>query len=191
MDGWLWDVEAALQFGRYATTDAIAGMATAGVGRRFSDTGWKPTVWVFYDFASGDEDPTNGTITTFNQLFPLSHKYFGWLDLVARQNVHDLNFQWYLYPTKKLNTLLWVHFLWLAEPQDGLYNAAGVVSRQDLAGLSGQEIGQEVDFAVNYNIRPGIDLQVSYNHFFTGDFIRNTGDAANAHLFYTQLSVKY
>lgn len=50
-------------------------------------------VWAWYDFASGDSDPTDGEIGAFNQLFPLGHKYFGFLDLMARQNIHDLNYQ--------------------------------------------------------------------------------------------------
>lgn len=47
--------------------------------------------------------------------------------------------------------------MWLAEDRDGLYSVAGVVSRQDPAGNSGSEIGQEIDLTAAYAVRPGVD----------------------------------
>ncbi len=35
---------------------------------------------------------------TFQQLFPFGHFYLGYLDLVGRQNIRDLNFQLSMHP---------------------------------------------------------------------------------------------
>jgi hypothetical protein len=188
---WLWDLEGALQLGDSNSQSITAGMLAAGLGRKLTCRPMEPTVWLWYDYASGDENPFDGHIGTFNQLFPLGHKYFGYLDLVGRQNVHDLNFQVFLKPTKKLTLLTWIHLLWLAEAEDALYNAAGVASRQDTAGTSGQEIGQEIDLVGTYALRPGVDFQLGYSIFFAGDFIRNSGDGDNANFAYTQLRIKF
>jgi hypothetical protein len=67
-----------------------------------------PTVWLYYDYASGSQNvfpsavPIGGAGPqgphTFNQLFPFGHYYFGWLDLVGRQNIHDFESMWTIYP---------------------------------------------------------------------------------------------
>ena len=43
------------------------------------------------DIASGDDDPTDGDLETFNQLFPLGHAYFGYIDVIGRQNIIDVS----------------------------------------------------------------------------------------------------
>jgi hypothetical protein len=59
-------------------------------------------------------------------MFAFGHYFMGWIDQVGRQNIHDLNFHLYLYPTK------WVQFhsFWLADPRNTLYNAAGNATRR-------------------------------------------------------------
>lgn len=191
VDQWLYDVEGALQVGRSDNQDVVAGMMTAGVGYSYPDLPWSPILWGWFDWASGDTDPNDGTINTFNQLYPLAHKYFGFTDLVARQNVYDANFQIMLYPTRKLHFLIWTHFMWLAEPRDGLYNAAGIVSFQDPTGQSGQHIGNEVDLLLRYTFSPGFNFEISYNQFWSGNFIRNQGGQDQAYLVYTEFNFHF
>ena len=54
---WLWEFEGGYQFGRYAAKSDSAGFAVAGAGRELPDAPWKPTVWTFYDWASGTANP--------------------------------------------------------------------------------------------------------------------------------------
>jgi hypothetical protein len=56
-------------------------MATAGLGSHWTDAPLNPTVWGYYDYASGDDRPNAGTFRTFSQLFPFGHYYLGWADL--------------------------------------------------------------------------------------------------------------
>ena len=42
-----------------------------------------PTFWAYYDYASGDSDPTDGRSHTFNDLYPFGHYYLGWIDQVG------------------------------------------------------------------------------------------------------------
>lgn len=191
IDNWLFDVEADLQFGAYGDQDVIAGAVAAGLGRKMPDLTWSPTVWVWYDYASGDNDPFDNTINTFNQLFPLAHKYYGFIDLVARQNAHDANFQVFLNPHKKLTILLWQHFFFLASDRDGLYNAAGVVSFQDPTGRSGAVIGQETDLLATWKFGPNADVGIGYSYFWSGDFIKDNGGNSFASFLYTQMHVRF
>jgi hypothetical protein len=48
-------------------------MWTARGGHTFSNLPGSPRVGLDIDVASGDSDPTDGTMETFNHLFPLGH----------------------------------------------------------------------------------------------------------------------
>src|SRR5262249_17890343 len=85
---WLYDVELDAQTGTRAKAAVNAFATTYGLGVRGKEWRMNPTLWAYYDYASGTQDPTvNGRSQTFNQLFPFGHYYFGWLDLVGRQNI--------------------------------------------------------------------------------------------------------
>lgn len=188
-DGFLWDFEGALQFGEHGNNDLFAGMATAGVGRRF-DTWLSPTFWMYYDYASGDDDLTDGNAHTFNPLFPFGHYYMGWMDLVSRQNIHDVNAHLYLYPTHWMTVWMQYHHFWLAESRDALYNAGGVPYRIDPTGAAGTNVGDELDLVINFHLNSYSDILLSYNKLFGGGFLEATSgpnravDADSLYLIY-------
>ncbi|MFL5240736.1 MAG: alginate export family protein, partial [Gemmataceae bacterium] len=119
----LWDFEGMYQFGEHGSQATSAGAATTGLGVHFANAPMNPNLWVYYDFASGNHDPGHDHFGTFNQLFPNGHAYFGWTDLVGRQNIQDLNFQAALFPTKWIIAGLQYHILRLDASKDALYNA--------------------------------------------------------------------
>jgi len=191
---WLWEFEGAYQFGSYGSGRQSAGFYTLGAGRELSDDKSKPTVWVYYDWASGDRDPTSGTHGTFNQLFPLSHKYFGFMDLVARQNIRDLNCLSTLQLTTKQKLLLWWHLFYLDQARDALYNAGGVPIRLSPDGSAGRYVGQEIDFLWTIQVNPRAEVMFGYSHFFGGSFIERTdppGVTGNADFYYSQWTWRF
>ena len=191
---WLTDLEGGYQFGSKGTLDVSAGFVTAGLGREFAHTLWTPTIWVYYDWASGDKNPADGQSNTFNQLFPLGHKYFGFNDLVARENIQDLNFQFHLKPGEKSAFLIWWHIFHLDQAQDSLYNANGTAIRTSPGGVAGTNVGQEIDFTYKYTLSARADLLLGYSHFFAGRFVQATnppGVAGNVDFTYTQFTWKF
>ena len=165
-----------LQIGDHQGQTSVAGAVSAGAGYNFADKAMNPTFWIYYDWASGDNNPKSGPYTTFNQLFSFGHYYMGWIDLVGRQNVHDVNLHMYLYPTKWLTTNIQYHNFHLSNRHDALYNAAGNATRWDPSGKAGTNIGNELDFIFNFHLGPRSDILTGYSHLFAGDFIRNTGN---------------
>jgi hypothetical protein len=170
----LFDFEGAMQLGRRGSADVVAGTAAAGLGYHFVDMPWNPTFWVYYECASGDRNPNSGNFTTFNQLFPFGHFYFGWADIIGRQNIHDVFLAMYLYPTNWITLWFQYHNFWLASSRDALYNVAGNAIRRDPTGAAGSYIGNELDIIVNFHITKRTDLLVAYAYLFSGDFLRNT-----------------
>jgi hypothetical protein len=173
----LWDFEGAVQFGDRGANDMVAGMATAGLGRNLKQCWGKPTGWIYYDFASGDNDPNHGTSNTFNQLYPFGHYYLGWADLVGRQNIHDANTQLYFYPTPWTTVWLQYHHFWLAEARDALYGPGGAAYRRDPTGQAGTDVGSELDFILNFHLSATSDILLAYCKLWGGDFLKNTSGA--------------
>jgi hypothetical protein len=194
LDWLLVDTEGGYQFGDYGASTQSAGYFTGGLGHEWSDACWKPLLWVYFDWASGDKDPTDNVRQTFNQLFPLAHKYFGFADLVGRQNIQDFNVQYTLKPTSKLSTQLWWHVFHLDQARDSLYNANGVAIRTDATGAAGRNVGQELDLTALYVVNPHMDVLMGYSHFYAGSFVKATnpgGVSGDVDFFYTQYTLRY
>ena len=109
-DEWLFEVEGAAQTGDFGGLDHLAGATTVGVGRNMSDGfDWNPVLWAYYDYAAGDDTIGNG----FHHLFPLSHRYFGFMDLFGRRNIGSINVQLTMKPHERVKLLAWYYYLWL------------------------------------------------------------------------------
>ena len=179
VDGqFLYETEGGIQLGDQNGRNVIAGFATTGAGYRWKNAPWTPTVWTYYDYASGG-GPT-GTDHTFNQLFPFGHYYLGWIDQVGRQNIHDFNVHFYFYPTKWATGWIQFHRFWLADPRDALYLPSGVANRRDRTGNSGTDVGRELDIVGMFHLSSHIDLMAGYSHFFGGNFMKRTSSANQA-----------
>ena len=112
VDDWMYEFEGGAQFGRQSGLglDHEAAFVTFGLGRKLAGYSWNPTVWFFYDYASGNN--TGGDFNRFNQLYPLAHKYFGFIDAVQRSNIESPNLLVTMKPKKDLTLLFWYwHFM--------------------------------------------------------------------------------
>lgn len=189
--GFDYEAEVAGQWGHWAGDDVCAMAVALDGGYTFSGRA-KPRIGAGFDWASGDRDPTDRNIETFDQLFPLGHKYFGYLDLVGRQNIVGPNINASFWPvTDKVQAAAAWHYFWLADDSDALYNAAGGVVRRDLTGRSGREAGNELDLTLAWKIEAHTSLLVGWSHFWDAGFIQNTGPSENSDLFYVQFAFKF
>jgi hypothetical protein len=194
-----WDFEGGYQFGDFSNRIVNAGFTSTGAGYAFREIPWQPQFWAYYDYASGSpvRDST-AEFATFNQLFPFGHYYLGALDMIGRQNIHDLNFQGTFYPTKWITGLVQYHIFRLDQAKDALYSKAPgyVVERFDPSGKAGTDVGDELDCTVNFQIDRHDSILIGYSKFFSGDFIRLTGltpaaRSANPEFFYVQYSFRW
>ena len=189
----LYDFEGAVQFGERGTRHDLGRFMSSGVGWLFAEVPWVPHVWVYYDYVSGDKDPTgrSGSNRGFRQLFAQNHNYFGYIDLVGRQNIHDLNVHVTARPQPWIGLYMAYHTFNLDSARDALYNSGGNVIRRDPTGRSGNSVGQEIDLLVDIRVTSHQDLMVGYSKFFAGTFYKLTGNPNNIELFYAQYSMKW
>lgn len=183
---WDFEAEGAWQTGRFAHDTVSAWMAAVEAGYTFRDVFAKPRVFVGYDYASGDKSSDDAQSTTFNQLFPLGHAYFGYIDVVGRQNIHAVRSGVSVKPLKGLSATLAVQSFWLDENSDGLYNAGGALLRRDTTGNSGSYVGTEIDVTIKYKFDRHSSFLFGYSYFCPGGFIDNTGPSEDIDFVYAQ-----
>jgi hypothetical protein len=188
----LFDFEGMYQFGNWSDQAISAGAYTTSLGYHFADVPMDPQFWVAYDFASGDHNSgTRGAHGTFNQLFPFGHYYFGYLDLVGRQNIMDPNAQFVVFPTPWIFAGIQYHHFMLDSSRDALYAANGVAIRRDPTGKASNTVGDEIDLYTNFHLSAHSDVLVGYSKLFAGNFIRATGSPLSPELFYVQYSFRW
>jgi hypothetical protein len=176
---WDVDVEADYQFGEFGTGDISAWSFAIEGGYTFANTSMSPRVHLGFDIASGDDDPTDPDRQTFNQLFPLGHLYFGFIDVIGRQNIIDLHPGVTLKLTPQLTFRGDYHIFWRQSSSDAMYAASG--APLIAAGASSDKfIGQEADLLLTWQVDRHFQVYGGYSHFFAGDFVEESGAATGA-----------
>jgi len=180
------------QFGRSGAGDISAYSLALEGGYTLAEVPLTPRAFIGFDYASGDDDPTDPDKQTFNQLFPLGHAYFGYIDAIGRQNTVDIHPGAELTLlqnrkfAKKLSFRADYHLFWRASDEDAVYNAAGGVLRAD-NGSDETFIGSEADLLLNWQFDRHLSGYIGYSHFFAGDFIDQTGPSEDIDFFYAAL----
>ncbi|MCG8450071.1 MAG: alginate export family protein, partial [Pirellulales bacterium] len=185
IDGWLFELEGGPQFGRQSGLglDHEAGFCTFGLGRKLGSTfPWSPTLWCYYDYASGNN--VGGDFNRFNQLFPLAHKYLGFIDAVQRANIESPNILLTMKPAKRLNLLFWYwHFM--ANQDTDIVPAIGGTPPQS---TTSKDLGDELDIIAKFQFDPRSNVLLGWSHFWRGNKILAPTDAD---FFYTQWELNF
>jgi hypothetical protein len=182
-----YDVEAAWQGGEVGAADVNAGMVSLNAGTDCQDD-MRTRFELGFDYASGDDDPGDGDVQTFNQLFPLGHKYLGHADVIGRQNVVALRASAAADVVSKARLGLDLHYFRRASNDDAVYNAGGGVLRPGTAGGS-NDVGVELDLSLKLPVSAYTLLELGYSHFFAGKFIDQAGPSDDIDFAY--LSFQY
>lgn len=187
----LFDLEGAYQFGRNGDgSDHDAGFFTIGLGKVLSGMDFKPTSWLYFDWASGDDAFAAGNGHHHYQ--PLAHKYLGFMDLFGRRNLMDLNWLTTIPVCEKVKFLTWLHNFWLENDNDTPYNvnmtafAPGVVPGDAY-------LGTEMDLVLSIGLTPRSNILFGYSHFWSGDYYDTPGLPTNedANFFYSQYTINF
>jgi len=188
--GFGYDLEGAYQFGDVGAADINAFMLASQFSYTYADSSWKPSAYIGFDYASGDDAAGDGDVETFNQLFPLGHAYNGYMDLIGRQNIIDISAGVSFKPHKKVLVKADFHHFIRSNDSDSVYNAGGGILRATALGAS-DEVGQEIDITLKYMVDRHLTLQGGYSHFFAGDFFSDTGLSQDIDFFYFQAVYKF
>ncbi|AYG64628.1 MULTISPECIES: alginate export family protein [unclassified Rhizobium] len=168
-----WDLEGMGQVGSVGDKDIRAWAIGARGGYTFEDASWTPRLGLQFDMASGDHNPGDGTVGTFNPLFPNGY-YFTLAGYTGYANLIHLKPSITVKPTDKMTLMAAVGLQWRQTTADAIY----VQPNQPLAGTAGRggawsgAYGQiRLDYAFNANLTGAIEAV----HYEIGDAIRRAG----------------
>jgi hypothetical protein len=125
-----------------------------------------------YNYASGDENPTDGVRGTFDQLYPTPHDKYGLADQIGWRNIHHARAGFEVTPFRATPFTVNYHSFWLAEKRDAMYGVNSASVARVIAGAASRHIGQEIDVQVSRAITPQIQAAAGYAHIFTGAFLK-------------------
>lgn len=174
-DRWSWNVEGVVQFGRFTGRDIRAWTLGTELSRRFPDVPLQPRATMRFNMVSGDRNPGDGHLGTFNALFPKG-KYFGELSPVGPTNIINLHPSVTLAVAKDLTLGLAGMAYWRFSKHDGIYDIPGNLVRGP-GTATARYIGHEVEASVSWQASPELELSTSLSAFAPGAFIRQTGPA--------------
>lgn len=185
-NGWMYEAEGGPQFGEQIGLglDHAAGFATVGVGRKIKSVPWDATFWFYYDYASGNTP--QGSFNRFNQLFPLAHKYLGFIDALQRSNVQSPNVLVTLKPAPKVTFLCWFYHFFSDQYGDAVPSIGGTPAQS----AASRKFGDEIDLLMSYSVSPRTNILVGYSHLFAGPKIV-APNVSDADFFYTQLQTNF
>ena len=177
------------QMGDSASDDIDAYGYHALLGYRFKQISFKPRISMEYTFASGDSDPTDGKLETFDGAFGGRAKILGRMNLFFWQNIKDAQINLNLKPMKTLSFTIGYHQFKLAEKKDAWYLNKKLY--RDKTGNSGDEVGKELDIIGKWKLPKNIELSAGYGHFWPDEFAKNVASDKDADWVFLQFQYKF
>ena len=159
--------------------------ATAGIGKKLGDSPSSPTIWLYYDYASGNN--IGGDFNRYNQLFPLAHKYLGFIDAVQRSNIESPNILFTAKPSERSKLLIWYYHLMANQDTDIVPAIGGTPLPQS---TTSKDLGDELDIIYTIDVSPRSKLLLGWSHFWIGNKIQTPG-RSDADFFYSQWHVNF
>lgn len=188
--GFIYNLEAAYQFGRFGTANINAWTLAIDIGYTFESLKWKPSVNLRNDYISGDRNPAGAQLQTFNPLYPKGG-YFGFNPRVGPANLTDLHPYATVQCSEQLLLQADVVFNWRYSANDGIYRPSGSFNLPG-SGSGKKYIGEAYLLSADYSFNPFIKLSGGAQYFRTGAFIRDVVPSpANSCFFNTQLTLKF
>jgi hypothetical protein len=187
---WDYSTEVVVQLGDLRGDDLDAFGFAVVFGRTFPEAGWRPRVAFEVDYATGDEDPTDGDSEQLQTLFPTNHLHYGYADLLGWSNLLDLHLKIQMKPMDRVTVEAGYHHFRRPEEAGAWVNAGGAIVRPGLAGSS-SHLGDEVDLTVTWKPKDALAFLLGYSLFLPGGFVEDTGPSPVAHFIYLETRVTW
>ena len=143
----------------------------------------KPFIAARFEMISGDSDPNDNTVKSFDTLFATNHKFYGEMDFFLNLPVHsgarglmDIGPTVGWSPHKTVSVKLSHHYFRAAATRD-----------DDL-----KEFGHEIDAKAVFKPYKGLAFDFNYSAFVPGDVFKSTTGSDDAeHFIYTTANAKF
>jgi hypothetical protein len=172
-----YEFDGAIQTGRRGGTDHFAYNPNAQMGYTF-DVPWSPRFLVQYVYASGSRSPGGSQSGDFDPLFGARRFDLmpsGTFGPFLRSNISSPGWRLIVKPRKNWKVQIKHRFWYLAQAR-AVYTG-GLL--QDSSGGSGNYLGHDLEFRVQWAISENLDFDTGYVHWFKGSYFDRLPATAN------------
>ncbi|MCR9255296.1 MAG: alginate export family protein [Alphaproteobacteria bacterium] len=168
---WDWNWEGVYQVGDFDGGDIRAWTFASDTGYRFRTLAWAPRLGVSANIASGDSDPSDNRLETFNPMFPRGN-YFSEAAVLGPRNFYNVRPSVSTAPLPGVSVGTDVNVFWRLEEADAVYGPPGQIVR---SGGDGRHVGTAWSVNAAYEMSPRAAFSIVFTHFFPGKVIQSTG----------------
>lgn len=169
---WDWDAEQVVQFGTFGSDSILAWTAAINAGYTW-DVSLKPRLGLKAGIVSGDHDPTDGRLETFDALF-FKSGYFNDASLIRPANLMGLHPNVGLQLSKTISLDGGADWFWRYSRNDAVYGVPGFIAIPALKDAPAY-IGTALDVNLTWQVQRHVTFQASYVHFLTGTYVQAAG----------------
>ena len=165
---WQYDAEGIYQFDDFGLGTISAWRVAADNWYSFSSVRWHPRIGLATDIASGDKDPANPDLETFNSLFQ-SGTYSGRAQILGPNNAIRLEPQIGLVFSERMTFSAGWGFFWRTSTNDALYGIPGNVIVPS-NGVKSRYEGSRPIVELDWQLTRHLSAHVNYIFVFNARF---------------------
>ena len=167
---WDYNLEFVYQFGSFGSGSIQAWTAASEFGFTFENTPLKPRLVLKANATSGDDNPNDADLQTFNPLFPRG-AYYGEPAVIGPANHIDIHPQLELALAKNVTLTPGWDCFWRENTHDGIYGPA-VNLIQSGKTSNARYVGNQAEVMLEWRLDRHLTFAVDYARFFAGDFLK-------------------
>jgi hypothetical protein len=160
------------QWGAFRGAAVRAWAVSTETGYRFAGMRRKPRLSLRFDMASGDKDPNNPRLQSFNPLFP-GNSYSGTVGLLGPTNLTDLTPAFTVPVRANLIMGIEAPSYWRTSEADGVYSTDLRVLLPGNAG-EGRYVGTNPGYVIVCQATRHLQVQGAITRFLSGEFLKRT-----------------
>ncbi len=184
---WDYNWELVYQFGKFGNGNIRAWTLATETGYQWQSVTWKPRLALSANIASGDKNPNDPNLGSFNALFPRGN-YFSQAAVIGPRNFFNLHPYLTVHPDDDWSLTADINFFWRKETSDGAYGPSGNLVRAS-NGSNERFVGSAVSLNSEWSVNKHLSLIAIYAHWFPGTFLKDTG--ASEPIDFVELTMQY
>jgi len=172
-DGWQWNIESMLQFGKFDGRRLRAWSIASEAGYTWSQPSWQPDLRLSVNIASGDRDKDDPQLGSFHPLYPRGN-YFSEDAILGPQNFYNAHVFLTLHPAHTWTLTADYNAFWRLATDDGVYAPSGALLRSP-NDSDERWVATALSLATQWKVSRHMSFTAIYTHFSPRDFLEQTG----------------
>ena len=185
---WSWEYLALFQFGEFGDSDLSAWSIVTENYIKLRQHPGRPRLGLRANIASGDRDPEDAELTTFDTPF-VNPAYLTQAAVYMPRNLYEVQLLAEFEAGSHGSVQTRANFLWRHSVHDAVYASPGIIL-VDASQSSAREVGQVYDLGVSFQLSPYLTVQAAYAYLAAGAAIREAG-GKDMEFSYVSLSTRF